>query len=101
MFFDDGGGGALRLMSRLVTLLAVADICLPAGTSGGTDASSETASLLPEATLALPKESFHFDGFFEIDGVAEPGDGTERGTEALRSESGGNAGLGEIGYGIG
>lgn len=88
-------------MSRLVTLLAVADICLFVGASEAADGSSEATSLLPEAALALPNDSFHFDGFLEIDGDAMPGDGRETGTEALRSESGGSAVLGEIGYGIG
>ena len=59
--------------------------------------------LAPVAALALPlpKDSFHLDDFFEIDGVAELEDVRERGAEELRRDIGGKAIPGEIGYGMG
>lgn len=85
-FKEDGAGGALRLMRRLVTLLAVEDIgllgadacsTLPLLTSAGV---SSTGGTLTPALLALPKESFHFEGFFEI---ADDDDEEEAGTEVV------------------
>ena len=93
-------------MSRFVTLLAVADICLPPelGTSGTLRPSSDAdGGFAPAAVLVLflPKDSFHLDDFFEIDGVAELEDVRERGAEELRRDIGGKAIPGEIGYGMG
>lgn len=80
--FEDCAGGALRLMRRFVTLLAVEDIGLLGAdecdrllllTSTGV---SSTGGTLTPVLLALPNESFHFDGFFEI-AEDEDEDGTE------------------------
>ena len=93
-------------MSKLVTLLAVADICLPLGfTTSDEGATSSGAEdlLMPVAAFALPlpKDSFHLDDFLEIDGEEELGDVRERGTEVVRRDIGGKAIPGEIGYGMG
>ena len=94
-------------MRRLVTLLAVADICLLLEFSTGDRAASSAAadSLFAPAVeaaaalLPFPKDNFHLDGIFEIDALPEPGEERERGTEELRSDRGGNPGLGGMGYG--
>ena len=70
-------------MSRFVTVLAVADICLPPelGTSGTLRPSSDAdGGFAPAAVLVLflPKYSFHLDDFFDIEG-----------TEGLRDARGG------------
>ena len=89
-------------MSRFVTLLAVVDICLPPelGTSGTLRPSSDADGGFAQAAvlvLFLPKDSFHLDDFLEIDGLVEPKDVREGGTEALRRAIGGNAVPVEIG----
>ena len=103
---EDAAGGAFRLISKFVTLLAVADICLPLGVtgSGGLGPSSAAGdSFAPAAVLALPfpNDSFHFDDFLEMDGVVELDGAREMGTEVLRRVSGGKAMPGEMGYGMG
>ena len=93
-------------MNRFAMLLAVADICLPLAAGGSAEPALSSAAadnLLTPAALALPlpNDNFHFDDFFEIDGVEELGDVRERGTEVLRRDSGGSAMPGEMGYGRG
>ena len=81
-------------MSRFVTLLAVAEILGASSGNGGTSSTTAGDILFAlEVPDALPKESFHFDDFLEIDGVVGLGDGREGtgGTEALTRESGGKA----------
>lgn len=100
------GAGAFRPMSKFVTLLAVADICLlPVVTSAEPSSRAGDNLFAPAVTvvLPLPKDSFHLDDFFEIDGVAgvvEVERDRGAGTEELRRDIGGKAIPGEMGYGI-
>lgn len=67
---DGGGGaGAFKPMSRLVTLLAVADIGLPTSDRGGISSIGEAAGRSPDE-LFFPKPNFHLDVFFTTTGGA-------------------------------
>ena len=97
-----GTEGAFRLMSRFVTLLAVADICLALGDGtsgelGGSSAAGDNFAPAAAFALFLPNESFHLDDFFDIEGTEGLRDAIDGGTDALRREIGGNAMPGEIG----
>jgi hypothetical protein len=84
------GGEASSPMIRLVTLLAVADIKVGGtGRSGMVSSTGETRPTFK--ALLLPKLSFHFDGFFVIEGA---------GMESEAEAGGATAGLGATGFGV-
>lgn len=69
-----------RLSSMLATLLAVEDFSLPLASES---ASSEASALLSAALLPLPKLSFHFDDFFEIEDEETDNEDDEDGNAAV------------------
>lgn len=93
--FAGGAGGALRPMSKLLTLLAVTLIWgsgpLMANPAGGVrgDGGSSVGGGTTAAPLLLPMLSFHFDGFL----VAETGllVGSGRESDVARAGRGGGA----------
>ena len=64
---EDAAGGAFRLISKIVTLLAVADICWPLGMTdsdgmGPSSAAGENFTSVAMLALPFPTNSFRFDG---------------------------------------
>ena len=67
------GGGEVNPSTRLVTLLAVLDICLPSTVTGSSAAGEGAEMVGVRSPLFLPMISFHLDGFLVMVGVGGTG----------------------------
>lgn len=65
----DFGGGAPNPRTRLVTLLAVLDICLPSTETDSSAAVEGAGTVGLRSPLLFPMISFHLDGFLVMVGV--------------------------------